>query len=142
MLHDEPHATTMPSTRVDVDHAIEEFNLLSQRLCVQSESESRMPHSETASAKTFVSSHDIEKGDLKDEPTPFNLRAYLTSSNDANQAAGIKHKVWNRLSSASISTNSRPLEKHVGVLWEDLQVDVVGRSDQKVRSQFSRSILF
>jgi len=93
VLRDEPHANTMASTRVDVDDAIEEFNLLSRRLSVQSESASRTSDSASASAETIVSSHDIEKGDLKDEPTPFNLRAYLTSSNDANQAAGIKHKV-------------------------------------------------
>ena len=93
MLLDEPHANTMPSIRVDVDHAIEEFNLLSRQLCVQSESASQSPDSGAASANVIVSSHDIEKGELKDELTPFNLRAYLTSSNDANQAAGIKHKV-------------------------------------------------
>ena len=93
MLLDEPHANTMSSIRVDVDHAIEEFNLLSRQLFVQSESASRVTDSGAANANIVVSSHDIEKGDLKDELTPFNLRAYLTSSNDANQAAGIKHKV-------------------------------------------------
>ena len=83
----------MSSTRADVDHAIEEFNVLSRQLRVQSESAARTPDSRAASAKTIVSSNDIEKGDLRDESPPFNLRAYLTSSNDANQAAGIKHKV-------------------------------------------------
>jgi ATP-binding cassette subfamily G (WHITE) protein 2 (SNQ2) len=33
---------------------------------------------------------DVEKG--KDEDDVFDLREYLTSSNDANQKAGIKHK--------------------------------------------------
>jgi ATP-binding cassette, subfamily G (WHITE), member 2, SNQ2 len=33
---------------------------------------------------------DIEKG--RDENDVFDLREYLTSSNDANQRAGIKHK--------------------------------------------------
>ena len=93
MLPDEPHSNTIPSIRVDVDHAIEDFNLLSRQLCGQSESASRAQDSGAASANIIASSHDIEKGDIEDEPTPFNLRAYLTSSNDANQAAGIKHKV-------------------------------------------------
>ena len=106
----EPHVNTMSSDRVDVVHAIEEFNLLSRQLHVQSESASRTPNSAAASARTIVSSHDVEKGDVKDESTPFDLRAYLTSSNDANQAAGIKHKVWNRPSYTSSSINSRPLE--------------------------------
>ena len=110
MLRGEPHTDTMPSTHVDVDHAIEEFNRLSRRLYVQSDSASSAYSDAAASAKNIISSHDIEKGDLKDEPIPFNLRAYLTSSNDANQAAGIKHKVWNRLNYASFSTNSRPLK--------------------------------
>ena len=108
-LRDEPHVNSMSSTHVDVDHAIDDFNRLSRRLRVQSEGASRRPDSAAASVKTIVSSHDIEKGDLKDESTPFNLQAYLTSSNDANQVAGIKHKVWKRLNYAS-STNSRPFE--------------------------------
>ena len=56
--------------------------------------------------------NDIEKGGIEEEA--FDLRDYLTSSNDANQSAGIKHK-------------------HVGVTWEDLQVEVPGGGDFKVR---------
>jgi hypothetical protein len=55
---------------------------------------------------------DIEKGGI-DSERPFDLREYLTSSNDANERAGIKHK-------------------HVGVTWEDLYVDVLGGSNFKV----------
>ncbi|KAI6015643.1 pleiotropic drug resistance ABC transporter [Pisolithus marmoratus] len=44
---------------------------------------------------------------LCDIPPPFDLREYLTSSNDANQAAGIRHK-------------------HVGVTWEDWNAFGVG----------------
>ena len=51
-----------------------------------------------------------KKSDFKDEPTPFNLCTYLTSSNNVNQVAGIKHKVWNWPSYASSSSNCRPLE--------------------------------
>ena len=55
---------------------------------------------------------DIEKG-VSDSERPFDLREYLTSSNDANERAGIKHK-------------------HVGVTWEDFHVDVFGGSNFKV----------
>lgn len=54
---------------------------------------------------------DIERTVTDDEY--FDLRDYLQSSNDAQQSAGIKHK-------------------HVGVTWEDLEVDVAGGEDFKV----------
>ena len=57
--------------------------------------------------------NDLEKGSL-DLEQPFDLREYLTSSNEANQSAGIKHK-------------------HVGVVWEDFHVDVLGGLNSKVR---------
>lgn len=57
---------------------------------------------------------DIEKGDYQDDDGRFDLRDYLQSSNDAAQSAGIKHK-------------------HVGVTWKDLQVEVVGGGNYKVR---------
>ncbi|KAJ7070657.1 ABC-2 type transporter-domain-containing protein [Mycena amicta] len=57
------------------------------------------------SATTHTAS-DIEKG--KEEPEePFDLREYLTTSNDAQQQAGINHK-------------------HVSVTWDDLEVRVAG----------------
>jgi ABC-transporter N-terminal len=55
---------------------------------------------------------DLEKG-VSDSEEPFDLRDYLTSSNDANERAGIKHK-------------------HVGVIWQDFHVDVLGGSNFKV----------
>lgn len=57
---------------------------------------------------------DLEKGHDGDRRETFDLREYLTSSNDANSAAGIKHK-------------------HVGVTWEDLEVSGIGGGDNKVR---------
>ena len=60
--------------------------------------------------------NDLEKGSL-DLEEPFNLREYLTSSNEANERAGIKHK-------------------HVGVAWEDFHVDVLGGLNSKVRCWF------
>ena len=62
---------------------------------------------------------DIEKGPPNSDGPfdAFNLRGCLTSSNEANKAAGIQ-------------------PKHVGVTWEDLQVTVWGSTDHKVRSCF------
>ena len=57
---------------------------------------------------------DLEKGHEEDRREAFDLREYLTSSNDANSAAGIKHK-------------------HVGVTWEDLEVSGIGGEENKVR---------
>ena len=65
---------------------------------------------------------DLEKGRNGDRQEAFDLREYLTSSNDANSAAGIKHK-------------------HVGVTWEDLEVSGIGGEENKVRS-LSRLIIF
>lgn len=56
---------------------------------------------------------DPEKGTDGDQDGRFDLREYLQSSNDANQAAGIKHK-------------------HVGVTWNGLEVRVFGGADVKV----------
>jgi len=56
---------------------------------------------------------DLEGGRDKDCQETFDLREYLTSSNDANSAAGIKHK-------------------HIGVTWEDLEVSDVGGEENKV----------
>jgi hypothetical protein len=59
------------------------------------------------------SSIDLEKGQDANRQETFDLREYLTSSNDANSAAGIKHK-------------------HVGVTWEDLEVLGIGGEENKV----------
>ena len=62
---------------------------------------------------------DLEKGHDGDRQETFDLREYLTSSNDANSAAGIKHK-------------------HVGVTWEDLEVSGIGGGNNKVRRRVER----
>lgn len=59
------------------------------------------------------SSVDLEKGRDGTRQETFDLREYLTSSNDANSAAGIKHK-------------------RVGVTWEDLEVLGIGGEENKV----------
>ncbi|KAF8665434.1 hypothetical protein AX16_000453 [Volvariella volvacea WC 439] len=89
---------------VDVARAEEEFNALSRSLTVQSQAKGH------GSRTVSSAGNDVEKGGEAGEV--FDLREYLTSSNDANQQAGIKHK-------------------HVGVTWEDLQVDVMGGANSK-----------
>jgi ATP-binding cassette subfamily G (WHITE) protein 2 (SNQ2) len=71
------------SSHIDVRRAEEEFNTLSRQLSNRSANTIR---------KSTDSFHDAEKG-LDVDEEQFNLRDYLTSSNDANQKAGIKHKV-------------------------------------------------
>ncbi|KAH8101046.1 P-loop containing nucleoside triphosphate hydrolase protein, partial [Phellopilus nigrolimitatus] len=56
--------------------------------------------------------YDEEKAELADSEQPFNLKEYLSSSNDRYTEAGFKHK-------------------HVGVTWEDLEVEVHGGIDHK-----------
>lgn len=60
---------------------------------------------------------DLEKEGAEPEER-FDLREYLTSSNDATQAAGIKHK-------------------HVGVTWDDLEVIGIGGEDNKANPPFT-----
>ena len=73
------------SLHIDVRRAEEEFNALSRQL------------SNNTIRKSTDSFRDPEKG-LDADEEHFNLREYLTSSNDANQQAGIKHKVITELS--------------------------------------------
>ncbi|KIK62247.1 hypothetical protein GYMLUDRAFT_42191 [Collybiopsis luxurians FD-317 M1] len=95
---------------VDVASAERQFKELSRQLSRQSQSQ-----------KTVTANSDLEKGAVEDA---FDLREYLTSSNDANQREGIQHK-------------------HVGVTWHDLEVKVIGGEDSKffVRT-FANAILF
>ncbi|KAF5385059.1 hypothetical protein D9615_001097 [Tricholomella constricta] len=96
---------------VDVIRAEQQFNDLARQLSIRSQEVSRK-RSEL-STTTVASAIDVEKAIQKGDSTEhFDLREYLSSSNDANQAAGIKHK-------------------HVGVVWKDLQVDVMGGWDHK-----------
>ncbi|RDB26527.1 ABC transporter G family member 11 [Hypsizygus marmoreus] len=93
---------------VDVARAEAEFNALSRHLTTKSQTEANWK------SELSTSTVDVEKEaqQQKDDEERFDLRDYLSSSNDANQRAGIKHK-------------------HVGVVWEDLQVDVMGCLDHK-----------
>lgn len=93
---------------VDVQEAENAFHTLSRRLT------RRHNHSTAGSTTPEKTSreYDPEKAAPSDEE-PFDLREYLSSSNDANEKAGIKHK-------------------HVGVTWEDLQVEIAGSAFTKV----------
>lgn len=91
---------------IDVERAEEIFHELEREL-------SRRSEEDGARTRTVSPDpgHDLEK--LGDDEGRFNLRDFLQSSNSASQSAGIKHK-------------------HVGVTWEDLEVDVIGGADFKV----------
>jgi ABC-transporter N-terminal len=106
---------------VDVDQAKNEFHELSRQLTqgtVTGENEHGIQSTPTCAS---VDGNDLEKGHrTSDSEQPFDLREYLTSSNDANEAAGIKHK-------------------HVGVIWEDLHVDMIGGSNFKVGQNMTLS---
>ncbi|KIJ66534.1 hypothetical protein HYDPIDRAFT_86385 [Hydnomerulius pinastri MD-312] len=94
---------------VDIKQAEQTFNELARTLSRRSHTAAQPSHQ--TSKTVSISSADLEKGEQAEQP--FDLREYLTSSNDANQAAGIKHK-------------------HVGVTWEDLEVKVIGGADHKI----------
>lgn len=98
---------------VDVVEAEERFNELSRQLSRQLSLQSQRTRAEPEG--DLKKEKDLEKGSSADDEQEarFDLREYLSSSNDANQAAGIKHK-------------------HVGVTWEDLQVEVAGGVGHKV----------
>jgi len=92
--------------RVIVPQAEDDFDRVQQSLRTPKAVEKGVSHGAV----------DLEKG--RDEET-FDLREYLTSSNDASSSAGIKHK-------------------HVGVTWEDLKVLGIGGEENKVRHSVKR----
>lgn len=85
--------TDMPvSSGVNVAAAKEEFAELSRQLSRKSTGIN--DRNSTSTAKDSPrESKDLEKGELADNSGSFDLKEYLSSSNDANQSAGIKHKV-------------------------------------------------
>lgn len=84
------------SHHVDVVQAEEQFHALSRQLTARSE----IGQSNSKLSESTAAGNDIEKGDAGEQGERFDLQEYLTSSNDANQRAGIKHKV---------ATNSIPI---------------------------------
>ena len=73
--------------QIDVARAEEDFYALSRQLTARAEAAEKGCQLSVATR----ASKDSEKG--ANAPEAFDLREYLTSSNDANQNAGIKHKV-------------------------------------------------
>jgi hypothetical protein len=105
---------------VNIEKAENSFNELSRQL-TQGTVVDDNEHGDETRAPTSIEKRptgDLEKGEVGLEQ-PFDLREYLSSSNDANERAGIKHK-------------------HVGVVWEDFHVDVLGGSDFKVSVKASQ----
>jgi len=105
------NASTIWQERNIQDHVVvaqaeNEFGRLQRSLSTPKTPNKVVPHT--------PDSADLEKGHDGDRQESFDLREYLTSSNDANSAAGIKHK-------------------HVGVTWEDLEVSGIGGEQNKVR---------
>ncbi|KDQ63068.1 hypothetical protein JAAARDRAFT_202584 [Jaapia argillacea MUCL 33604] len=101
--HDDiPTSSHFDGGHVDVSRAEVAFDQLSRQL-----SRPSVPQ-----PKTLGQDEDIENGPA-DSEAAFDLKEYLSSSNDAHQRAGIRHK-------------------HVGVIWEDLHVDVVGGAGHKI----------
>ncbi|CAK5280362.1 unnamed protein product, partial [Mycena citricolor] len=80
---------------IDVERAKDEFRTLERVLTNRSQHE-------TLSGQTTRAPSDIEKGKQGDEPEPFNLRDYLSASNDAQEQAGIKYVSLSR----GLATNS------------------------------------
>lgn len=72
----------------DVLHAEQEFFNLERTLNAQAQDITRKS---SLTDSTLEGTKDLEKAEENTER--FDLKEYLTSSNDANQAAGIKHKV-------------------------------------------------
>jgi len=89
--NDRRHSGIPVGSNVNVASAEQEFAELSRQLS------RRSVVRDTNSASTINGSQndskDVEKGEVHDADDNFDLREYLVSSNDANQQAGIKHKV-------------------------------------------------
>lgn len=81
------HSSVLVHTGIDVQEAEREFADLSRRLSA--------PKSDVYSTSTVDGngSKDLEKGGQNEREGVFDLKEYLSASNDANQAAGLKHKV-------------------------------------------------
>jgi len=108
---------TLISQQVDVAQAEAEFNALSRQLTKRSELARQQSKPESQSSVAATLQQDVEKARV-DEFDRFDLREYLTSSNDANQKAGIKHKVCSvfTLRLVGLMTRASACRRRVGGL--------------------------
>lgn len=110
------------TSHVDIRQAEAEFTQLQRQFSRPDRKDSATrPHSPTLKSERLPK--DLENGAEAEDEERFDLREYLTSSNDAAQAAGIKHK-------------------HVGVTWDDLEVIGIGGEDNKANPPFHRGFVF
>ncbi|EJC98670.1 uncharacterized protein FOMMEDRAFT_170902 [Fomitiporia mediterranea MF3/22] len=118
-LHDEPVHEEHIVSEVDISRAERAFHTLERATTTESRKElARRRTNSISDEKRALDVYDEEKAEQ-----PFDLKEYLSSSNDKATAAGLKHK-------------------HVGVTWEDLQVDVNGGVDYKFHVRtFGQAIL-
>jgi len=117
-LNDDPRRAARH--QIDIREAEAEFIKLQREFTIYGYPD----RSQSSTPQPEHPKNDLEKASDDDVEAEdrFDLREYLTSSNDANQAAGIKHK-------------------HVGVTWEDLQVTGIGGEDNKVSIPFHADIV-
>ncbi|KAI0273384.1 pleiotropic drug resistance ABC transporter [Gloeopeniophorella convolvens] len=106
---------------VNVQDAENAFHELSRQLTQGTIVGEEQYHNRQSGSHSLVSGDkkekekDVERGSVISEQQ-FDLHEYLSSSNDAHEQAGIKHK-------------------HVGVTWEDFHVDVLGGIGYKLYVQ-------
>lgn len=101
------------SSEVNIQRAERAFHTLERVATAQSRNELlRRRTTSFSKEKGKLEAYDEEKGE---QAEPFSLKEYLSSSNDRATANGLKHK-------------------HVGVTWEDVEVEVNGGVDYKVSS--------
>ncbi|KAJ8515436.1 hypothetical protein ONZ45_g7152 [Pleurotus djamor] len=97
-------ASQPDSHHVNVADAERQFNELSRQMSIRTPFDGPGVTKTKSQETMWSKGRDEEKAEAEKS---FDLREYLQSSNDANQAAGIKHK-------------------HVGVTWDDMEVKVIG----------------
>ena len=114
VVREEAHEEHVTSG-VDIQRAEQEFLRLERVATVESRREILRRRTESISAEKRKSLQAYNE-EQASEPEPFDLREYLSSTNDRETAHGLKHR-------------------HVGVTWEDLEVKGVGGSEHKVGRQ-------
>jgi len=89
-MGDRNHSSMPVHTGVDVQQAEKDFTEMSRQL---SRTGTNSARTSTVNGVNSDGSNDLEKGASNEQGAAFDLREYLSASNDANHAAGLKHKV-------------------------------------------------